>query len=227
VIDFTAYSDTALYKFFEKTTERVCGRFLDTQVDRPISIPYQPHSRLYRISIALGLTLLFTQTPHLLAQSRPPIAAQRITNAPLPSTDSTGNLRGVVLNNLKEQLPNVTVQIFQVEKSIAEAKTNQDGYYLFPALPTGYYTIVFNYPNFSEQRVTGVIVIAGLQTTQNMIMGTNQKELSEPVITNSRRPLVDGSMVRTRPLINDNTEVAPIPDSVINNLQSSLPQKAK
>src|SRR4051812_18194049 len=72
VIDFTAWSDAALYKFFSKDTGHVCGRFLSTQVDRKINLPHQPNSQLYRITIALGLTLLFTQTPQLLAQNRPP-----------------------------------------------------------------------------------------------------------------------------------------------------------
>ena len=72
VIDFTTWSDSALYEFFSKKTERVCGRFLNTQLNHTIHIPHQPHSRLYRMTIALGLTLIFTQTPQLLAQSRPP-----------------------------------------------------------------------------------------------------------------------------------------------------------
>ncbi len=72
VIDFTTWSDTALYEFFSKKTERVCGRFLNTQLNHPIHITHQPHSRLYRMTIALGLTLLFTQTRQLLAQTKPP-----------------------------------------------------------------------------------------------------------------------------------------------------------
>ena len=72
VIDFTTWSDSALYNFFAKKPQHVCGRFVNTQLHRPIHIPHQPHSRLYRMTIAMGLTLLFTQTPQLLAQSRPP-----------------------------------------------------------------------------------------------------------------------------------------------------------
>lgn len=72
VIDFTTWSDAALYNFFSKNKQQVCGRLFDTQLDHPIAIPHQPHSRLYRMTIALGLTLLFIQTADLLAQARPP-----------------------------------------------------------------------------------------------------------------------------------------------------------
>ena len=72
VIDFTTWSDSALYNFFAKKPQHVCGRFVNTQLHRPIHIPHQPHSRLDLMTIAMGLTLLFTQTPQLLAQSRPP-----------------------------------------------------------------------------------------------------------------------------------------------------------
>jgi hypothetical protein len=72
VIDFTHWSDAALYEFFAKSETRVCGRFLKTQVDRTITIPHQPHSKLYRLTIALGFTLIFAQTPEAIAQNRPP-----------------------------------------------------------------------------------------------------------------------------------------------------------
>jgi len=80
VIDFTTWSDSALYNFFAKKPQHVCGRFLNTQLNHTIHIPHQPHSRLYRMTIALGLTLLFAQTPQLLAQTRPPKTVHVDTN---------------------------------------------------------------------------------------------------------------------------------------------------
>jgi len=79
VIDFTTWSDTALYNFFSKNTEHVCGRFLSTQVNHPINIPYQPHSSLYRIAIALGLTLIFTERNEAIAQNKAPLTQQNPT----------------------------------------------------------------------------------------------------------------------------------------------------
>src|SRR4051812_22686169 len=76
VIDFTTWSDAALYNFFSKNDGPICGRYFESQLDRPISIPYQPHSRLYRLTIAMGLTLLFANSPNLHAQSMPPLVTQ-------------------------------------------------------------------------------------------------------------------------------------------------------
>jgi|GEM_PF-4020523 len=75
VIDFTTWSDEAMHRFFTTRTEQVCGRFYATQLGRPLNIPYQPHSRLYQVVAALGLTLLFTR-PDAQAQPRPTISVR-------------------------------------------------------------------------------------------------------------------------------------------------------
>jgi hypothetical protein len=86
VIDFSTWSDSDLYHFFSRNTMPVCGRFLTTQLDRPVQIPHQPHSRLYRMTVAMGLTLIFMQGTDVYAQSRPPQVAQ--TAAPTQATDT-------------------------------------------------------------------------------------------------------------------------------------------
>ena len=102
VIDFTTWSDTALYDFFAKNTGRVCGRMYDTQFNRNIAIPYQPHSRLYRLTITMGLTLLVAQTPHLMAQNRPPLVAQSDSSKLIKTvSDPFGTLTGAVQGKKK------------------------------------------------------------------------------------------------------------------------------
>jgi len=64
VVDFTAYSDRQLFEYLNKHKgQKICGRFEYTQLNRPIHIPSQPHSRLYQYFIALGLTLILSQAP--------------------------------------------------------------------------------------------------------------------------------------------------------------------
>lgn len=102
VIDFTTWSDAALYNFFAKNTGSVCGTMYETQLNRNITIPYQPHSRLYRMTVALGLTLLFTQTPKLMAQTRPPLVHQADTTKQVKSNNGQfGMLTGTVLDEKK------------------------------------------------------------------------------------------------------------------------------
>lgn len=58
VVDFTGFTDMQLYDYFiQHAGEKTCGRFHNTQLNRPITIPAQPHSKLYRIAVALGLAV--------------------------------------------------------------------------------------------------------------------------------------------------------------------------
>ena len=136
IIDFTAYSDTSIYNFFSGNNGHVCGRFLGTQLDRNIHIPPQPHSHLYRLTVAFGLTLLFTQTPQLLAQTRPPIAIQNAASKQKDKTESknTGTLRGRVTDNKKETLPSAVVQVFQNGVIKGGTATDYDGNYTINSL---------------------------------------------------------------------------------------------
>lgn len=128
VIDFTSWSDTALYQFFSKPVSNVCGRFYAQQLNRPINIPHQPHSRLYRLTIAMGLTLLFAQTLALLAQNRPPkiqwhnIAADTAAISPLNivgdtvtviNPDSMGWIQGKVVDEKREPLLSAILLLYQ------------------------------------------------------------------------------------------------------------------
>lgn len=76
VIDCSSWSDAELYNFFAMRPANVCGRFATTQLNHPITIPYQPYSRLYRMTIALGLTLIFVQPITSRAQISVPKVAQ-------------------------------------------------------------------------------------------------------------------------------------------------------
>ncbi len=74
VIDFSGWSDNELYVFFAANKKHVCGRFQATQVNRPIVIPAVQTTRLSRLAIALGLTLIFSQPGIVSAAPRPPLA---------------------------------------------------------------------------------------------------------------------------------------------------------
>ncbi len=72
VVDFTGWTDAALYRFFSENKGKVCGRFLSTQMARPMGIPYQPHSRLYHLVVSFGFTLLVVNGLDSYAQNKPP-----------------------------------------------------------------------------------------------------------------------------------------------------------
>jgi hypothetical protein len=146
VIDFSTWSDAQLFAFFADGSKRnVCGRFQATQINRPIHIPYQPHSRLYRMTVALGLTLLFTQTPHLLAQTAPPRTARM---SQIPDTTITWQpgtatmIHGIFTDPRNEPYINATVHLYQNNILKATAQTDYNGCYQLVPIDAGVYDLV-------------------------------------------------------------------------------------
>ncbi|MBS1781274.1 MAG: hypothetical protein JST70_18250 [Bacteroidetes bacterium] len=91
VVDLRNYSDTQLYNYIQQHKgESICGRLYATQLNRSIHIPYQPHSRLYRYFIWLGLALIFTQAPTEQLHAKAPYTYNSFNAA---SNDSTKTKR--------------------------------------------------------------------------------------------------------------------------------------
>jgi len=183
VIDFTTWSDGALYSFFSKNNGHICGRFLGSQLDRPIHIPYQPHSRLYRLTVAMGLTLLFTQTPHLLAQNRPPMTAQAVPTKGDDNKDSiahpTGVIKGVVLDDKKQPLPSAAIQVYQAGILKGGNITDFDGNYTIGPLEPGNYDLLVLYPGYDSLQEKSIVVSKGDTTTKNFQMKQNQNHIEK------------------------------------------------
>jgi hypothetical protein len=166
VIDFTSMSDAAVFKLLRGSKEPVCGRFLASQLGRTITIPPQPHSRLYRIVVALGLTILAAEP--VSAQVESPTAKQRTEEtmvkcrAPIVWRPK-GTLTCTVVGRDYTPVAHATVWISRENQIVAAMETDsagkidtllQVGLYTIQAAHTGYYT--------SEQQV---ISIKNEQTT--------------------------------------------------------------
>ena len=213
VIDFTTYSDTALYNFFAKNNKQVCGRFLNTQISKPLQIPHQPQSRLYRLAIALGLTLLFTQTPKLLAQTRPPIAARGalIKNNDDTQPDTTmytGSIKGKILDEKKEPMPSAVIQVFQNGVLKGGVATDFDGYYTLNNLEPGQYNVIVTYVGYDSIN-TNATVMAEKTTKLDLAFNKpkNRHLLGDIVVHEYSKPLIDinnpGKHTYTREEINN------------------------
>lgn len=176
VIDFTTWTDVALYNFFSKNKDHVCGRFFNTQLDHPISIPPQPHSRLYRMTVALGLTLLFTQAPGLHAQTRPPQAQQYAAPKPQETIPHPyGAISGKIVDERREPAINAFVNVFQGGILKGSAVTDYDGNYSVKPLDTGSYNLVITYQGgYDTLRISGVGVT---QDTAAIVNGTLKRQI--------------------------------------------------
>ncbi|PZF74410.1 hypothetical protein [Taibaiella soli] len=135
VIDFTTWSDADLYAFLSKNIQSVCGRFQADQLNRAIQLPTQKPTRLYRIAIALGLGLIFTQLSTTHARPKPPLMEQNVFTQ---QNDTTGIdsfiIKGTVLDATKQPAINAVVNVKQYDKIIGNNVTDIDGNFeiLFP-----------------------------------------------------------------------------------------------
>ena len=156
VIDFTTWSDTALYNFFAKNTGEVCGRMFATQLQHPLNIPPQPHSRLYRLAVALGLTLIFGETSQAYSQNRPPKVEQIpiLRNTDF-SSDRRGTIAGIVFDK-KQQLGNAKIEVYDGRDLKVTTTTNSNGEFIISALKVGYYNVVATFPDYDIHKVVDV-----------------------------------------------------------------------
>ncbi len=172
VIDFTAWSDTALYAFFTKKQGHVCGRFLSTQLNRPIHIPPQPHSRLYRMAIAMGLTLIFAQGTDIYAQS--PVAQTvrvRSEAVVVQLRDEVVGIRGNVSDEHRIPIIGATVLVLQTGVVKGSAITDFDGNYIIKPLDSGKYELSVQYEKRTFKITDVNVALSGLAI--NVILGEN------------------------------------------------------
>lgn len=144
VVDFTGYTDAQLLTFFAKSNTPTCGRFSAHQLHRTLHLPPQPHSRLYRLFVALGLTLVFTQVPEARARVYAPITIAT-TNEQTTDSGKTAKLSGVVVDENGEPVIGAVVLVFQDLTNKGGAATDFDGAFSF-SVPTGdYHLTISNY----------------------------------------------------------------------------------
>lgn len=172
VIDFTTWCDAALYAFFANRPVNVCGRVRASQMRRPIRIPPQPHSRLYRLVVAMGLSLLAIQPTY--AQSRPPMKNDSVLVMAEAQDSSMGAvsefLSGKVLDDKKEPLINASIQVYRNGVLIGGVVTDFDGLYLISLPSPGEYDVLCSFPGYDPIRVTNLTIPAPSRTVRDFAM---------------------------------------------------------
>lgn len=219
VIDFTGWSDAALYNYFANNTGNVCGRVTGAQLNRTIDIPYQPHSRLYRLTIALGLTLTLSQTPQLTAQTRPPwLPAHCIVPAKdtsdCPGVTLLSELRGAIVDERNEPLINAIVQVLQHGVLKGGAVANYDGLYVIKDLESGFYDIVVQYMGYDSIKLTGIKISTKEIKQQNFQLSyPPERKLSQLggciVVTRYVTPILNIDNPTTRIITRDQIDHMP------------------
>jgi hypothetical protein len=195
VIDFTSYSDAALYHYFEKKQGKVCGRFLSTQLQRHISMPPQPKSRLYQLYITVGLTLLFTKVPEAKGQAlSPPVSYIQPSN----NINVEGKIQGSVvyektIDTLKRNFPINTAKITVMAggKIVATTYSDSDGLYRINA-KAGRYDVKITANGMTILVIAGVIVSPERTTLLDIKMDEADNNFPDRIIVKAYKvPLID------------------------------------
>lgn len=148
VIDFSTWTDKELFDFFTVNNGHICGRYLPSQLNRPIHIPYQPHSHLYQLVVAMGLTLIFIPSPSAFAQVKTEssiISPQNANNDPDGDTIAPGCIVGTITDSTKKPIERALVTIYTNGKAARTAFTNINGDYMFDDLVPREYSIYISY----------------------------------------------------------------------------------
>ncbi len=159
VIDFSGFTDAELFEYFSKPQGKVCGRFLSTQLSRQLHIPPQPHSRLYRLTVALGLTLLFSQSTVTFAQSTNDRSRSRMSTSAskdVAGESRTGALTGRVSDALGHPVSNASIHFYCNGRYEKMVYTDASGKYLVKGLPYGFYKVVIDAEEFEIKTVDNI-----------------------------------------------------------------------
>lgn len=138
VIDFTHFTDIQLYDFFANQRSSVCGRINISQLNHTINIPPQPHSKLYRLAVAAGLTILaLVPTNDIQAKFRVPLTIENVfatDEEPKPG-DKTITIKGTVLNADGRPIPGAGLNLYKNGVWITNAFAYRDnGHFEFPPI---------------------------------------------------------------------------------------------
>lgn len=170
VVDFTSYSDEELYKYLQQhKNEQVCGRVKSTQLNRPITLPVQPHSTLYKWIIAAGLALVISAVPDSPAFAQAPHTQEHVqdSNKTLPKPNNTQKVSGTVYNSGRAKAKDAYVTIFNQHNSY-RTKTDHIGNFSFDNIDTGTYTIEAYIPTEGQPLQRGLVKNIVLDLNNNI-----------------------------------------------------------
>lgn len=189
VVDFTNFSDAELYQYLlDNAGKKACGRFRPSQLNRPIQIPHQPHSQLYKWIIAAGLALAISSAPEMKAFARVPFTST-IHNIDTfnPNDKENGkdsdkaNTDRVVIKGYVKDIDSpimyAQIQISTNGRFVAGALSDVNGYFelTVSASDTANASLIVNYIGYREY-VTSLssqkgIVHITLPPSSNVLIG--------------------------------------------------------
>jgi hypothetical protein len=121
-----------------------------------------------------------------------------------------GSIRGRVIDPANSPIAQATVKIENTQTGLAKSEVSaEDGYYVFPNLPLGSYTVTFQKEGFDTQRHTDVVLDAGTEATIDAQMRVGAVTTSVEVTGGA--PIIEPSRVSTgRTITFEETDALPL-----------------
>ena len=121
----------------------------------------------------------------------------------------TGSISGTVTDKMGRVIPGATVMARGVDNGIKNSTvTNADGFYSFPALPVGHYTIQIQAKDFSEFEETGVVLDVNTSLRIDAVLQLNT--VTEKIEVSAAAAQVDTQSTQMGELI-DGREIVGLP----------------
>lgn len=158
VTDITGMSDAAIVQLFQTQSTSHCIRAFSSQLNRPIILPAQAPTRLYRIAVALGLTIMMAGAADAYARPKAPLVEQ---NYLLDTGDSTKRetvvgdsitISGVVVDETGAPFGGVIVKVMQGGLLKSGTITEDDGTFNL-VLFKGDYELEFSSASYKSEKL--------------------------------------------------------------------------
>ena len=178
VYDFTKSTDREIINAYDKD-QKLCGRFLNTQLDRDLIIPKERKS-FWLASVFFGMISLFNTK--IAAQEKPKTEQTDSKNNSLYTNSNTNSdqwktITGIV-NDASGPIPGANVV---VQGTMRGTQTNFDGTYQIKAEEGE--KLVYSFMGMND-----VVKTVGSSNTINTVLSDNKHILGETVITVCNEP---------------------------------------
>lgn len=154
VIDMTRWTDVQIFEYYRLQNGKACGRFRADQLERKLIIPQKNQSRLYRMAMALGLSIIASGSLMAKTMPRAPLKYEnefsKSGNDEAPKTDSTAVIKGTVFINVDQKSENVALNLLKNGRLVMTTKSDHDGFFEFANLPAGNYVVSLEDPGFKS-----------------------------------------------------------------------------
>ncbi len=175
VVDFTSWTDKDLYQYIDNNRDQdICGRVRASQLNRDIIYPEQRPTKFYRIAVGLGLVLLFSQAPDILALPRAPLIVQTdVIESNENKTQSKSDsiiITGQVLDKEENPIAGATVRLHRKRKHFEECETEANGIFTFKMSAKRYSKAILNVKYLDYAEIYEMIDLKNLKSSYQIRM---------------------------------------------------------